>query len=77
MSGFDVDALRRAEFPWAAAGEAIYLNNASTGPLPQRTVAALDEWSRLRANPQRVPQELQFGTLARSRELIASMIGAE
>jgi selenocysteine lyase/cysteine desulfurase len=37
----------------------------------------LDEWSRLRANPQRVPQELQFGTLARSRELIASIIGAD
>jgi len=74
---YDVEALRRKEFPWAAAGEAIYLNNASTGPLPQRTVDALDEWSRLRANPQRVPQELQFGTLTRSRELIATMIGAE
>jgi len=74
---YDVEALRRKEFPWADAGEAIYLNNASTGPLPQRTVDALDEWSRLRANPQRVPQELQFGTLARSRELIATMIGAE
>jgi selenocysteine lyase/cysteine desulfurase len=77
MSGYDVDALRREEFPWAAAGESIHLNNASTGPLPQRTVAVLDEWSRLRANPFRVPQELQFGTLARSRELIASMIGAD
>jgi len=77
MSGYDVDALRREEFPWAAAGEGIYLNNASTGPLPARTVAALDEWSRLRANPRRVPQELQFETLARSRELIASMIGAD
>ncbi len=77
MSGYDVDALRREEFPWAAAGETIYLNNASTGPLPQRTVAALDEWNRLRANPQRAPQELQFGTLARSRALIASMIGAD
>jgi selenocysteine lyase/cysteine desulfurase len=77
MSGYDVDALRRDEFPWAAAGEAIYFNNASTGPLPQRTVAVLDEWSQLRANPHRVPQELQFGTLARSRELIASMIGAD
>jgi cysteine desulfurase/selenocysteine lyase len=77
VSGFDVDALRREEFPWAAAGETIYLNNASTGPLPQRTIAALDEWSRLRANPRRVPQELQFGTLARSRELIAAMIGAD
>lgn len=77
MSGYDVDALRREEFPWAVAGETIYLNNASTGPLPQRTVAALDEWNRLRANPQRAPQELQFGTLARSRALIASMIGAD
>jgi cysteine desulfurase/selenocysteine lyase len=77
VSGYDVDALRREEFPWAAAGESIHLNNASTGPLPQRTVAVLDEWSRLRANPYRVPQELQFGTLARSRELIASMIGAD
>jgi selenocysteine lyase/cysteine desulfurase len=77
MSGYDVDALRREEFPWAVAGETTYLNNASTGPLPQRTVAALDEWSRLRANPHRVPQELQFGTLARSRELIASMVGAD
>ena len=74
---YDVDALRREEFPWAVAGETIYLNNASTGPLPQRTVATLDAWSRLRANPQRVPQELQFGTLARSRALIASMIGAD
>jgi cysteine desulfurase / selenocysteine lyase len=77
MSGYDVDALRREEFPWADAGESIYLNNASTGPLPQRTVAALDEWNRLRANPQRVQQDLQFGTLARGRSLIASMIGAD
>jgi cysteine desulfurase / selenocysteine lyase len=77
MSGYDVDALRREEFPWAVAGESIYLNNASTGPLPQRTVAALDEWNRLRANPQRVQQDLQFGTLARGRALIASMIGAD
>ena len=38
---FDVDALREREFPWAARGEAIYLNNASTGPLPERTLAAL------------------------------------
>jgi cysteine desulfurase/selenocysteine lyase len=77
VSGYDVDALRREEFPWAVAGETIYLNNASTGPLPQRTVAALDEWNRLRANPHRVQQNLQFSTLARGRSLIASMIGAD
>jgi selenocysteine lyase/cysteine desulfurase len=74
---YDVDALRREEFPWADAGETIYLNNASTGPLPQRTVTALADWSRLRANPERIGHELQFATLARGRELIASLIGAD
>lgn len=74
---FDVDALRREEFPWSNSGESIYLNHASTGPLPARTVAALDEWSRLRTIPTRISQELQFGTLARGRELIASLIGAD
>ena len=73
----DLDALRKEEFPWAHSGETIYLNNASTGPLPQRTVSVLDEWTRLRANPSRVEQDLQFDTLARARSLIAQMIGAE
>ena len=49
-----------------AGGETIYLNHASTGPLPQRAVTALDEWSRLRANPSRISQELQFDTLDRA-----------
>ena len=73
---YDVEALRRAEFPWAAANEMIYLNNASTGPLPTRAVAATEQWARLRTNPQRISQDLQFGTLARGRELVASLIGA-
>jgi selenocysteine lyase/cysteine desulfurase len=74
---YDVEALRRAEFPWAVAGEAIYLNNASTGPMPERSVRATAEWAHLRANPERVRYDLQFGTLARGRELIARFIGAE
>src|SRR3954469_11646881 len=74
---YDVDALRREEFPWANTGESIYFNHASTGPLPVRTVAKLDEWSRLRTIPTRISQDLQFGTLARGRELIASLIGAD
>jgi selenocysteine lyase/cysteine desulfurase len=73
---YDVEALRREEFPWAADGEAIYLNNASTGPLPSRTVRALEAWTTLRANPHRIAHDLQFDTLARGRELIASFIGA-
>ncbi|MDB4873583.1 MAG: hypothetical protein JWM41_29 [Gemmatimonadetes bacterium] len=74
---FDVAALRRDEFPWAERGESIYLNNASTGPLPERTVRALAEWGRLRANPDRISHDLQFDTLTRSRALIAGLIGAD
>jgi cysteine desulfurase/selenocysteine lyase len=73
---FDVEALRASEFPWAARGEAIYLNNASTGPLPQRTLDALATFNRARAEPFRMTEELQFGTLARSRDLAARLIGA-
>jgi selenocysteine lyase/cysteine desulfurase len=74
---FDVDALREREFPWAARREAIYLNNASTGPLPERTLRALREFDALRAAPYRLTDEIQFTTLAHGRELIARLIGAE
>ena len=77
MSGYDVEALRAREFPWATSGETIYLNHASTGPLPQRSVDVVAEWGRLRSNPQRLPQDLQFGTLARTRSLIGELIGAD
>jgi cysteine desulfurase / selenocysteine lyase len=73
---FDVDRLRREEFPWAAAGESIYLNTASTGPLPTRTVAAVADFTDRRSAPHRMTEELQFGTLARSRELLATLIHA-
>jgi selenocysteine lyase/cysteine desulfurase len=73
---FDVEALRSSEFPWAARGEAVYLNNASTGPLPQRTIRAQDAFNLARATPWRVTDEIQFGTLRRARELVARLIGA-
>src|SRR5688572_24653760 len=72
----DVGALREREFPWAARGDAIFLNAASTGPLPQRTVDKLTEWAVLRATPHKLADDLLFGTLARSRELISQLIGA-
>jgi len=74
---YDVEALRLEEFPWAAAGETIFLNHASTGPLPARAVRAVGEWAQLRANPHRIAHDLQFGTLARSRSLVAQLIGAD
>lgn len=73
---YDVDALRAREFPWAVRGDAIYLNNASTGPLPSRTVAAVGAFTAMRAEPHRIPDELQFATVRRSRELVAQLIGA-
>ena len=73
---FDVGALRAREFPWAARGEAIYLNNASTGPLPQRALDAQAAFNAARAAPFRMTEEMQFGTLARSRDLVARLIGA-
>ncbi|HEY6219200.1 MAG TPA: aminotransferase class V-fold PLP-dependent enzyme [Gemmatimonadaceae bacterium] len=73
----DVERLRREEFPWAAAGESIHLNTASTGPLPSRAVRAVGDFTEKRAALHRMSEELQFGTLARSRELLARLIRAE
>jgi cysteine desulfurase / selenocysteine lyase len=74
---YDVNEVREREFPWAARGESIYLNHASTGPLPTRTVDALRAFDELRAHPYRLPDDLLFETLARGRELIARLIHAD
>lgn len=74
---FDVEGIRSAEFPWAARGEAIYLNNASTGPLPARALRAQREFDERRAAPHRLSDSLQFATLERSRDLIARLIHAD
>lgn len=76
-AGFDVERLRRDEFPAIGRDGSIYLNAASTGPLPERSVRAQNEFTRRRAEPQKVPGEEQFGVLARSRELIARLIHAD
>ena len=38
---YDVARLRAQEFPWTEHESTIYLNNASTGPLPERTLRAM------------------------------------
>ena len=73
---YDVAALRAREFPWAVRGDATYLNNASTGPLPRRAVEALSDFNERRAAPYLITDEVQFGTLRRSRELLARLINA-
>ena len=73
---YDVEALRRTEFPRLLAEDVIYFNNASTGPLPRRTEETLADWARHRAVPHRISQEMEFGTLEVGRQLIAELIGA-
>ncbi len=73
---YDVEALRATEFPWTTASDTIYLNHASTGPLPSRTVEALARFNALRAEPHRISHEEQFGVLTAARERCARLIGA-
>jgi cysteine desulfurase/selenocysteine lyase len=74
---YDVERLRREEFPQMAAGGEIYMNAASTGPSPARSVAAQVDFVNRRAMPHRVGFDDQFGTLARCRELVARLINAD
>jgi cysteine desulfurase / selenocysteine lyase len=72
-----IRALRAREFPWAASSNHVFLHHASTGPLPQRAVDALQEATALRAEPWRFTYEMQFGTLAKARAACARLVGAE
>jgi selenocysteine lyase/cysteine desulfurase len=72
----DLAELRRTEFPWTADGRVAYLNHASTGPLPSRTVKALSRWDHLRTEPWTVGWSEQFSVMVGARELCARMIGA-
>lgn len=64
------------EFPWAER-DIIYLNAAATGPHPARTVAVLDHWLKLRAEPWKIALDEQFDALAIARKLCAGLIGAD
>ncbi len=55
---------------------AIYLNAASTGPMPQSAVAAANQWTELRSQPHRIPLPLMFDTVATSRAQFARLVGA-
>jgi selenocysteine lyase/cysteine desulfurase len=72
--GLDLAELRRTEGPGTA--ETIYLNNASVGPLPERTRRVLDEFNRKRAAPFQLPDRELLATLAQSRRLAAELVGA-
>jgi cysteine desulfurase / selenocysteine lyase len=77
QQALDVEAIRAREYPWMATENITYLNAASTGPQPKRTVDTLIEWAQLRATMHTLTGEVQFGTLEKSRELCARLIGAK
>jgi cysteine desulfurase/selenocysteine lyase len=70
----DLAEVRAAEFPWTEG--TVYLNNASIGPLPERTRLALEAFNARRAAPYKLPDRDLFGMLAQSRSLAARLIGA-
>jgi selenocysteine lyase/cysteine desulfurase len=72
--GYDLADLRRTEFPWTQ--DTIYLNNASIGPLPERTRLALETFNRKRAAPFQLPDRDIFNSMAESRRLAAELLGA-
>jgi selenocysteine lyase/cysteine desulfurase len=72
--GYDVTALRAQEFPWTE--HTIYLNNASIGPLPERTRLVLEAFNRKRAAPFQLPDRDIFTMMAESRRLAAELLGA-
>ena len=75
-AGYDLHALRTAEFPWAARGDATYLNNASTGPVPARAAEAQRDWIVRRCEPFRLADPDLVALLDRARTLTARLVGA-
>ena len=71
-----LDAVAVREFPLVRRPGIAFLNNASTGPLPESALRALADFDALRAEPWKITQDYQFSTVARSRELLAKLIGA-
>lgn len=73
---YDVEALRRREYPWEARGEATHLDHASIGVIPERAREAVRVYNDKRAEMYQMRADDFFPQLDRSRALIAQLIGA-
>jgi cysteine desulfurase / selenocysteine lyase len=74
---FDVQALRDREYAWMASDAAVYLNAASTGPMPQSAVTMAATWSALRSQPHRISMSLMNDAAATARRQFAALVGAD
>jgi selenocysteine lyase/cysteine desulfurase len=67
--------LRASEFPWTA--DTVYLNNASIGPIPERTRRILDAFNAKRTAPHLLPDRELFAGLQAARDAAARVINAD
>jgi selenocysteine lyase/cysteine desulfurase len=72
---YDVEALRREEFPWA--DRKVYLNHASLGPLPARTLRAINDFNTRRSVPFQVVGDDFLTIPIEARAAAARLINAE
>lgn len=63
------------EFPWTA--ETVYLNNASTGPIPERTRRVLEEVTAKRTAPHLLPDREIFAAMTEVRGQLARLLNAD
>jgi len=66
--------LRATEYPWTE--QTTYLNNASMGPVPKRTLGLLEKLNAEKAEPHTIDVEAMFGGLAKTRARVARLINA-
>ncbi len=68
-------SLRNSEFPWTA--ETVYLNNASIGPIPERTRRLLDELTARRTAPYLLDARELHAALQEARVTVARLLSAQ
>ena len=67
--------LRKTEFPWCSG--TTYFNNASIGPLPERTRVVVDQLVAEKMTPYSIDDRELFAGLADTRSTIARLINAD
>ena len=67
--------LRETEFPWTT--DTTYFNNASIGPLPERSQVVIDQLNAEKKTPYLVDDRRLFAGLAETRNTVAQLINAD
>lgn len=77
ITTLDADALRAREYPVMITDTNTYFNAASVGPMPLSAVEVANSWSKLRAEPQRIPVPFMQEAASTARRQFGQLIGAD